>query len=237
MAESTALTRLKTEPPAWLWLALPLLSLLVAVDVGGGPALAEAGAGVLPPLTAAVQIAGALTGLFIYQRRKGLPSRWLRAWFAALLFACLFGAAAQLSFGDGLMVGDFWRMGGSLVNGALGQLGLTRAGLDAGLELLAIGFLIVGGVAVPLLARRLPTLDLAADWPGWFWPRRHSLPAAAAAVLVVGSGWLDRGFGVDFGLPWRFGVAAEAYFIALFVLIYLLSVMLRLGARSGLEAP
>ena len=104
---------------------------------------------------------------------------------------------------------------------------------------LLLTWVLVGGILYPIWARfRFPRGVPAAAWRAWFWPGYVCLPAAALSVLVrlpeYARLWFDAA--PPSWLTFRASEPQE-YGFALFLLVYLWSLYLRLRTRAFQPVP
>jgi hypothetical protein len=90
-------------------------------------------------------------------------------------------------------------------------------------------FVLYGGIIHVLLQR-----GVKKGWRAWFWPTYVCLPSALLAMLVQVPERLLSWFGMDLSaIHWSNWPELEELYLALFLFLYLWSILYRLGLEGG----
>ncbi len=225
-----AADRYRHELPLWLWLWFPPLMILAqlvhaGIDRASYLRVFEGELGIVELATPLLLLAAMVAGVGVLRRRERLGSRWLSAWFACVLFGCLYMAGEELSWGQHLAGWDTPAYLGRINDQQETNLHNVSSWFDQKPRLLLELWVLVGGVIRPLLRGAARARD---HWRGWFWPGVVCLPAATLAIAAHLPERLKKL--LDLGpLPVEIRWSeAQEYYFALFLLIYLASVRVRL---------
>ena len=236
---STAPSRPVAEVPRWLWLWFAPLMMaapiaVLAWDRAIYERYIESERGLVENATAVALIAAILGGVLALRHRRSLSSRLLTLWLAAVTIACVYFAGEEVSWGQHWLG---WRTPEFLARiNDQGETGLHNISswLDQKPRGLLLVWVIVGGIFYPIWARFRPAAQAPRRaWQAWFWPGTVCLPAAVLAVVVRFPEYARLWF--DTALPHLLVFRAsepQEYGFALFLLIYLWSLYLRLRART-----
>lgn len=218
------------EPPRWLWLWGPLLSLaleraaFIRDYTWFDTVYTEAGA--VEYLTAVALVAGVVAGIAILRHRERLPTKWLRVWVTLVTLACFYAVGEDLNWGQEIF---HWKtpaawaaineynetdFSGLLVPWAKE---IPRQGLW--------GFILVGMVHM-LLQRGVKK----GDWRALFWPTSICLPIVLLAMLIRSPLTLELDTPDLHRGDWE---ELEELYLAWFLFLYLLSIWYRLGMEGG----
>ncbi len=226
------------EVPRWLWLwFVPLMMAVQIAVLAWDRAIydryVESERGLVENATAAVLLAAILGGVLALRQRRFLSSRLLTVWLAAVILGCVYFAGEEVSWGQHWLG---WRTPEFLARiNDQGETSLHNISswLDQKPRGLLLLWVIVGGIFYPIWARFGPAARTPQGaWQAWFWPRTVCLPAAVLAVVVRIPEYARLWFDAELPL-WLVFRASEPqeYGFALFLLIYLWSLYLRLRAR------
>jgi hypothetical protein len=233
--------------PAWLYLWLPLAFFLFVYSAGfvldhetyRRTFVGEMGFVEIPTVLAL--IAAVAMGIRALRDSHALGIRFLAGWLLLGTLGCLYFAGEEASWGQWYLrwsTPEAWQ--------ALNDQGETNLHNTTGLgflldqlprALLTLGAF-VGGIAVPLyLKLRGQSLNPARLWY-WIWPTPVALPAALFGAFLAR---IDRVIGGIVGHHWpyydlRTGELKE-FMLALFLLIYLASLALRLRQLRAAARP
>lgn len=219
--------------PRWLWLWFPPLLLLIIVPL---KILAptfynvwiDGELGLIELATPVVSIAGAIVGFVLLRRAALLPTRRIRIWVLLVSLGCVYFAGEELSWGQHLFGWSTPAYLEEVNDQEETNLHNISSWFDQKPRMLLEFWVLIGGVVWPLL-RRPTTLPGRDSY--WFWPTIEVLPSAALAILIRLPERLKSLFGIEqLPLELRFSEPQEYYF-ALFLLIYLAS-MLRRAANQ-----
>ena len=219
--------------PKWLWLWFPPLLLLIIVPL---KILAptfynvwiDGELGLIELATPVVSIAGAIVGFVLLRRAALLPTRRIRIWVLLVSLGCVYFAGEELSWGQHLFGWSTPAYLEEVNDQEETNLHNISSWFDQKPRMLLEFWVLIGGVVWPLL-RRPTTLPGRDSY--WFWPTIEVLPSAALAILIRLPERLKSLFGIEqLPLELRFSEPQEYYF-ALFLLIYLAS-MLRRAANQ-----
>jgi len=223
----------KTFLPAWLWLWIPLLFLLMVPLLfvffpGQAQDLIGEENGIPELATPAVLLLGVIFGFYCHSLRQELPSSWLYVWIMLVTAACIYFAGEEISWGQSIF---HWQTP-EVISRINDQNETNLHNMSSWLDqkprlLLALGVL-VGGILLPLWRKAKGIVYADRDWRYWFWPDLVCLPTALLAFLIkipqryanLTGQWL-------FSTPFRTSEMQELYF-AYFLMLYLLSWYLRL---------
>ena len=236
------------ELPPVFFIGAPLLVVATpyAAQWAGGPQpwlYHESGA--IEWVTVAFLLVGIVAALGALRFAAGRGARWLRAWVVLLLLGAVYFAGEELSWGQHVFQWSTPEQWQRLNDQQETNLHNVHALFDQlPRALLTLGAL-VGGIAVPLYrrysAQRLRLLSDQDDdaWPYWLWPTWACLPVSVAVIVVSPFDKLVESFG-DAAPDWLYmkGGELKECLLALFILMYLLSLHRRLRVRAGIrEAP
>ena len=222
----------RRELPKWLWLWLPLASLVVMLATRAASMRLftiwfRCEIGLIEVLTPVWALAGAVAGVLILRHRSTLPRRWLTPWVALLTLGCIYFAGEETSWGQHYVKGRTPQAFESANDqGETNLHNLHRVGsyLDQAPRNLLMVAAIVGGILAPLIRRLRGRSD------GWLWPTVICTPTAILALSVR---LPDR---VAFALageprkvlPLPIG-EVEEFYLAGFLALYLLALRARLA--------
>lgn len=193
--------------------------------------------GYLENIQVALAVLAMAIGGRMLTRRQPWPGLWLRMWVVLIVLGCLYIAGEELSWGQHLL---HWRTPGWMEQ--VNDQGETNIhNISSWFDqkprfLLELGIL-VGGVLRPLWVawraqgQRVRPMTRAT----WLWPTFVCVPTG---ILAEMSRWPDRiaewvGHDIQF-VSLRHSEVQE-YFIGLFIIIYLLSLKVRLGAVTPIS--
>jgi len=253
MAPSEAPTRapqsaLGGELPAWLWLWVPPLMLvpIFASRLHGREFYVrwmESEQGLVENATALILVPAVVAGAMALRHRRLLPARWLAGWIALVALGCFYFAGEEVSWGQHWFGWATPEPIGALNDQGETNLHNTSSWLDQKPRTLLELWVLIGGVIV-CLARRTatgargaagrPGGDPPHEWRTWFWPSWAVFPSALLAILIRIPERIRGSFDLAFTgvFDVRYSEAQE-YFFAWFLLLYLLSIHVRLRALAA----
>ena len=231
------------EFPAWLWLWGPLgLAILPYAVLAASPAAYErwirTETGVLESATALFLLLAVLLGVDVLRHRRALPAPWFRRALVLYTLGCLYFFGEEISWGQhyfGWATPEALRLANEQGETNLHNIGgWTEGLLDQGPRALLTLAALAGGVVAPLvLRRRRRAWDPRRDIAPWLWPTLVCLPSSVLALVSN----LPRKVAAAFEsevpafLDIQGGESKEC-FLALFLLLYLVSIRLRLRAAE-----
>ncbi len=237
----------QADVPAYLslWpalLAYPLLMLVLFINEEAYVLLIQK-EGVIDYLTPAILLVGVAFGMRVLRQASVLPqaARWVRSWVLLVMAGMVFLAGEELSWGQhlGLWSAEHLPAWLKQVNDQheTNFHNLTAGGNSleqAFKNLIYIGTL-VGCLILPGL-RRLRGKTLQPEHAAyWFWPTQACLPAAFGVLLIMFPNRIAEWVTGSKLSVLRHSEIHEFY-IALMAMIYLASILWRLGLRRKLEA-
>ncbi len=228
-------------PPA-LYLGLPLLVVLIpyaAQWVGGPQPWLYHESGAIEWVTVVFLLVGIFYAAGALRFVIGRGVRWLCGWVVLLLLGAVYFAGEELSWGQHVFqwgTPEEWRRLNDQQETNLHNVHALFDQLPR--ALLTLGAL-VGGVAVPLYRRfsaqrwRMLSGTDGDAWPYWLWPTWACLPVSVAVLVVSPFDKLVESSGAA-APDWLYmkGGELKECLLALFILIYLLSLHRRLRARA-----
>lgn len=223
--------------PTWLWLWFPPLLLLVIIPLKiFAPAFytlrIDGELGLIELATPIISIAGAVVGFQLMRIASTLPTRRIRIWVLLTTLGCVYFAGEELSWGQHLFGWGTPEYIEAVNDQEETNLHNMSSWFDQKPRMLLEFWVLIGGVIWPLIGRSAGAPDQDRYW---FWPTIEVLPTAILAILIRLPERIKSLFGIEqLPLELRFSEPQEYYF-ALFLLIYLASIRMRLGAlgRSG----
>ena len=229
-------------PPAF-YVGAPLLVVVVpyaAQWLGGPQPWLYHESGAIEWATVVFLLVGIFYAARVLRLTLGRGLRLLCVWAVLLLLGAVYFAGEELSWGQHVFqwaTPEQWQRLNDQEETNLHNVHSLFDQLPR--ALLTLGALI-GGVAVPLYrrygARRLRLLSDEDDgsWAYWLWPTWVCLPVAVAVLVVSPFDKLVEAFGAA-APDWLYmkGGELKECLLALFILIYLLSLHRRLGAHAG----
>ncbi|NBC11359.1 MAG: hypothetical protein GVY24_06425 [Planctomycetes bacterium] len=219
--------------PAWVWLPLPLLVYPLVALAAAVPTLHPlydwlmTKEGGVELLGVAALLASLMYSLpTIYRHRHKLPARWLKVWFALVMFAMFFLAGEELSWGQHLGFWDHEDVPDAIkaVNDQ-NETNLHNIGgnaLDVNPTNAVVLATFVAFIINPIYLKwRGKPLILPAHDPGhWFWPTPAALPAAIGVLLIRFPQriyrWTAGEIPDDVSVYWRHSEVHECYIALLF---------------------
>lgn len=227
-----------TDLPAWLWLWLPV-AYFVLVYLTGLFAAEEtyrrwfAGEMCVTEIaTVLLLLIAVITGILAIRDLRALGERWLLLWVVLGTLGCFYFGGEEASWGQWYLrwsTPEAWQALNNQEETNLHNLAMLGPWLDQlPRALLTLGAF-TGGIVVPVYLRlRKQPLDPQRYWY-WLWPTAITLPVAVIAVLLAR---IDRRIGDVIDQVWphydmRTGELKE-FFLGYFLMLYLLSVRLRL---------
>ena len=224
-------------------LAITLVVLLANRDLFIWWARSELGPG--ENITAAGFVVAGILAIIIARRPDAIPLRWLRVCFYAIGILALLIAGEEWSWGQhffGWQAPEWLAAINSQQETNIHNV--AHRTLDQKPRAIAAGVMLVFGVVVPLIRQRLVWLD---QFPvlDWLLPGRIMIPTALVVFLPRIVDRIQVWF--DVSLPGPLFVSTRGFqelqelFIATFVFLYLLNLVLRIRAfdraRQGVAPP
>jgi len=240
----------QADMPRWLWLwsalAIALLPYAVrAWDADLFQRVVRSEFGVVENLTVLFLVVAIAYGVRLLRAPWRPPVPGFRAGVVVMILGCTYFAGEELSWGFhfyGLLGLDVPAFLQPLVDAnEQGETNLHNIGgwteglLDQGPRSLLTAAALVGGVWMPLrLRRRRASLDPRTSRALWVWPTLVCLPSALLAVTLSLPGKAVEAAGGELPpvLDVRAGELKEC-FLALFLMLYLGSLLVRLRASAA----
>ncbi len=228
--------------PAWLHLWTPLILLALypaarAIDFTFYKEVIYAEGGVVENLTAIAGFLAAIAAVAVAFQRGALPARWFGPLFLALGLACLFLSGEELSWGQRIFGWETPEEIAAINKQKETNLHNMTELLDRYLRLIGGVGAFVGGMILPLVERRtgwLPFGDRA--WARYLCPTRDMVTIGAVVALprVIEryQTWFKTTLPPPFDLRTHEYQEFQELGIALFLLFYAASVLLRLRAAA-----
>ena len=231
--------RLPAYLPRFLWLWFPPLLLVVIVPLKiFAPAFYAAHIdgelGLIELATPVLAIAGGVIGARVLLRWRRLPTFRVRVWMVLVTLGCIYFAGEELSWGQHLFGWGTPAYIEAVNDQEETNLHNISSWFDQKPRLLLELWVLVGGVFFPIycwLRQGFPHDHRAEAY--WFWPGVECLPSAVLAILVRLPERIKTLFEIEqLPLELRFSEPQEYYF-ALFLLLYLASVLRRMGVAQN----
>ena len=232
--------------PKWLWLYLPLaiLPIQVVTRLAGEATYATWMRGEIsvPEIGTVVWLVPAvITGVLLLLARRTLPERRLVVWIALLTFGCFYFCGEEMAWGQSYF---HWRtpeayaahnaQKETTLHNIAPILGINLRPLfdNVPRNLLTLGAIIA--VVIVIWARRRPDrFGPDTKWH-WIWPTYVCVPAALLAQLVVLPGRICTALKVPVPLVLDMqGGEFKEYFLALTLMLYVMSLRVRLRAAAA----
>jgi len=231
--------------PKWLWLYVPLavLPMQVAARLGGEETYKTWMRGEIsvPELGTVLWLAIAvIAGVALLLKRRRLPQRWLAAWIALFTLGCFFFGGEEASWGQSYV---HWRTPEAMA-AANAQQETNLHNMNGPMRNLfdkaprtALTIAAIGAVAIAFWASRQPEKFGPRTKLHWIWPTYVCVPAALLALLIGFPGKAFEAFGaaVPNVLQMQVGEFKE-YFLGLFLMVYVLSLRMRLNDANAASA-
>jgi hypothetical protein len=228
------------ELPRWLWLWFPPLLVVMMVVVGATDPTTFASwfkrkEGPIEWATFLVLLPAIAAGIYVWRRRATLPTRWLGRWMALVGIGAFYYAGEEISWGQ-----QIWHWSTPEFLAEINDQqetnfhNLEGFGIFEELPRNALEqWILWGGIVVPLVAYFRGRTFGSESWQRWFVPTLCCLPTAILAIVIRLPDRLDRVTGKQ--LAWLRDVRVsepQEYYFALFLMMYLLSVAVRLRQRG-----
>ncbi len=232
-----------SELPSWLWLWMPLGLALVpyvahAVSEPFYEARIRTELGLIESATALFLAVCVVASVGVFRRARSLPAAWLRPAIGLYALGAFYFLGEEVSWGQHWFG---WATPEALAaRNEQGETNLhniggwTEAVLDQGPRGLLTAAALVGGVLMPLfLHARRRTWSEARDAKAWIVPTRVVLPSAVLALVSSLPKKIAKlsGGEVPHLLDIQGGESKEL-FLAAFLMLFALSVRVRLGRSS-----
>ncbi len=231
--------RVCRELPAWLWLWLPPVMIVLVygfriLDDRLYESLFRGEMGVIELATPLASFIGLGFGVMALTKWRLLPDRKALVWVAMVSFGALYLTGEEVSWGQQLY---HWATPQELArinDQHETNLHNISSWFDQKPRLLLELWVLIGGVFMPLkrgLWRSSPTAN--GDWRDWFWPTWVCFPTALLAIGVKLperlKDWGLMAHHLKYNLPYS---EVQEYYFALFLCIYLASVHARLRSTG-----
>lgn len=223
----------KVELPLWQWLLLPitvaLLPYLVRMIDPQFDQYLFGEFGLIENLTVIVLLGGITAGIRAWQLAGQLS--WLRLWIVVLVIGAIYFAGEEISWGQhwlGWSTPETWAKLNYQKETNLHNNGPLFDQVPRTLLTLAA---VIGGILVPVTLRLRQKKFPVGSVHDWLWPTFATVPACSAMILVSVA---KKPFellevNIPFLLNIRAGEVKECL-LAIFIMIYLLSLWKRLRA-------
>jgi hypothetical protein len=228
--------------PRWatldVWLALLLLVFALRItlrDFALYYRVVDSEQGLVENVTVVLTLVAAALSVAIFSRRRGLPRRWLGAWFLACAFGCVLYAGEEASWGQhwfGWSSPEFFAE-----RNRQGEINLHNMGKYSTQRvpklLLSVGIL-GGGLLLPLLRRaRGRELDPAIP-ASWLLPGAATVPIATLVLLTRILERVRTWFHLKHTFPWDIHFKeTNEMLVAGFFVVYAASILVRLRQDSA----
>lgn len=228
------------ELPRWLWLWFPPMVLVAHVvfrmiGTYEWEQVMSSEFGAVENGTFLALVIAVVLGAMTFAGRRHVRGRLFGWWVLALTLACFYFSAEEVSwgyhwglrpFGEELsrQLEDFNDQGETNLHNMPGILGGMLDNLPRfGLSMAAL----IGGVLVPLWGKYRRKVT----WPNaWIWPTMVCLPTCLIASVITLPARVFKYFGYDV-LQSEMGMGeTKEYLLALFLMLYLASLLVRLRA-------
>jgi hypothetical protein len=235
----------RAELSPWLWLVAPLALALLpyavhAVDPAAYESWVRTEAGVMENATALLLLVAVVSGSLALLGVSVVSSPLrLRSWILLLTLGCLYFLGEEVSWGQHYFgwttpegLAELNEQGETNLHNIGGW---TEAFLDQGPRSLLTVAALVGGVIAPLfLRRRRGAWDPRTRLATWIWPTMVCLPASILALVSSLPAKVARAVGGEVPelLDIRGGESKEC-FLAFFLMLYLVSLRVRLRRLAG----
>jgi hypothetical protein len=221
----------------WLWFPPVLVLIIVPIKVvapGFYAQWIDGELGLIELATPLISIAGAVVGFRLLLIASHLPTRRLRIWVILTTLGCVYFAGEELSWGQHLFGWGTPAYLESINDQEETNLHNISSWFDQKPRMLLEFWVLIGGLALPVYRWRKRSSLTATDGEAyWFWPTIECVPTALLAIVVRLPERIKSLFDIDqLPLELRFSEPQEYYF-ALFLLIYLASIRLRLSAHTA----
>jgi len=227
----------RKELPAWAWLwgplGLVLLSYALAVNVRL-EAFSQGEMGIIENATVLILLVGIVGGFLGLRTQASGSTRWLRWWIVLIAAGSLYFAGEELSWGQhfvGWSTPETWRQLNHQdetnlhnINGLLDKLPRNALTLAA----------LVGGIIVPVFARRRRIRFDPNRPASWIWPTSVCVPTCLLAITVTLPEKIAKTMNVD--IPHvldNHPSEAKECLLATFMTLYLWSLYRRLRQSGG----
>ncbi len=223
--------------PRWLWLWFPPLLLLVILpvrvaDPAAYSAWIDGELGLIELLTPLLAIIGAVYGVRLLLALRGGGTSLLLLWSAAMTAACVYFAGEELSWGQHLFGWATPDYLAGINDQNETNLHNVSSWFDQKPRLLLEIWVLVGGIIVPLRGISAPAQVQPAQMGTWLWPTFDCLPTAVLAILVRTPERIKDLAGLQ-SLPYELRYSEpQEYYFALFLLLYLMSLLKRVEAAA-----
>lgn len=235
-------SRLRAVLPAWqrLWFPPALIVVIMAVRIVDEEVYRrwiDGELGLIELATPLIALIGFAVGLRLWLRLRGTaPHSLLRVWVGMLALACFYLAGEELSWGQQLF---HWQTPEAIIEVNDQQetnLHNMSSWFDQKPRLLLEMWVLFGGIVMPLIEWRRRATRSPASFGYWFWPTLDCLPTAAIAIAVRLppriKDWLELPV-----LPYEIRYSEpQEYYFALFLVLYLASLSIRVRGAPGVPA-
>lgn len=227
------MTRDEHELKIWLWLWLPVV---LFVFIFGSAIISNyvhetffAGElGVIELATPVMLVPAIFGGIIIFINREKLVTKQLGYWILLVTLACIYIAGEEISWGQQLVGWGTPEWVKEVNDQHETNLHNTSSWFDQKPRLLLEMFVFVGGIFLPL-KRKLQDIKLPRDsWQYWLYPTVVCLPVSILAILSRAPERIKTLFDMSGTvIDVRYSEVQELY-LAIFLMIYLLSIKKRL---------
>ncbi|MEM7540117.1 MAG: hypothetical protein AAF384_00890 [Pseudomonadota bacterium] len=231
-SRSELAARQTVDVPLWLWLWFPPLLLLIiapirVIDPTFYSQYIDGERGLIELATPVVAFCALYFGIRASRLAWRSHSRAVATWITLVTVGSFYFAGEELSWGQHLFGWQTPEVFLSLNNQAETNLHNMSSWLDQKPRLLLELWVLVGGLIVPLVARKKPP-TAGGEFGRWFWPPHECFVAAALAIAIRMPERLKELFAWP-AIPYEIRYSEpQEYYFALFLLIYLFALSRRL---------
>ncbi len=233
------------ELPSWVWFWVPLAAFVlpyIARPFMPHETFARviySEFGVMENVTVISLLIGVFIGIRLFTQRKAFPAQWIGWWCLIIALGCFYMAGEEISWGQhfvGWQTPETWSALGPEQN-ETNLHNLYRVFNDHPRSLLAV-LIVISALIAPLYFKLKNIRFDAASVPYWLWP---TSVAIFTSFLCVGVNFHKRFAKRVLDMPFTRQEAiwveeSQEVFFALFLMIYLLSIYMRMKRQKALQS-
>ncbi|MBH62128.1 MAG: hypothetical protein CL569_06700 [Alphaproteobacteria bacterium] len=222
---------------AWAWLPIGLVAGVLAwriVDESSYRAHFENELGFAENGTAVLLIPGIYAALIVWRLRERLPFRLLGFWYGLVGLGCVYFAGEELSWGQSLFHWETPELLERVNDQGETNIHNISSWFDQKPRLLLELWVLFGGVLFHVWSKATGRRCPPGHWAYWFWPARQLIPVSVLALIVMMPKRILESFGSLPPPPFDIReTELQEYLFAVFLTLYLWSVLTRLRATSS----